>query len=387
MIVSLVVCSRAFQIPLPEKSYASLRNGTSAYKSLISNAEKQLVLEILPVTAKEKLAPSGDIHDYVSMAPYWWPNPSTPDGLPYIRKDGDRNPEIYDYDRYKLDDFIKNIVWLGWAYYFGADLKYAQKAAENIKLFLLNDDTKMNPHLQYGQMVPGVDNGNGRAEGIIDVYDMVGVMPCVEILVDAGVFTSSEVVQLKKWYSDLVDWLLTSDLGKEERATKNNHAVAFDVIVTSFSLFCDRVDVYTPIIKSFGSDRLFVQIEPDGSQPQELSRTTALHYSNYNLDHMLDMAVRAKQKGIDIYGENSGGRSIGSAVAFLAKYVGKPQSEFPYQQSGSWDTEQTILAWILKRSTQFKANSEYSDLFNQFAKTSASDRRWLIIGGYPEANE
>ena len=38
--------------------------------------------------------PSGDKHDYMSQAPYWWPDPTKPDGSPYIRKDGERNPEI-----------------------------------------------------------------------------------------------------------------------------------------------------------------------------------------------------------------------------------------------------------------------------------------------------
>ena len=32
--------------------------------------------------------PSGDVHDYVSVAPYFWPNPDTPDGLPWVGRDG-----------------------------------------------------------------------------------------------------------------------------------------------------------------------------------------------------------------------------------------------------------------------------------------------------------
>jgi hypothetical protein len=30
----------------------------------------------------------------MSLAPYWWPDPKSPNGLPYIRRDGERNPEI-----------------------------------------------------------------------------------------------------------------------------------------------------------------------------------------------------------------------------------------------------------------------------------------------------
>src|SRR5207302_521491 len=46
------------------------------------------------VTDKTQVPPSGDKHDYLSQAPYWWPNPNTPDGCPYIRKDGQRNPDV-----------------------------------------------------------------------------------------------------------------------------------------------------------------------------------------------------------------------------------------------------------------------------------------------------
>ncbi len=63
---------------------------------------------VYSVMQKTQLPPSGNKHDYMSQGPYWWPDPSKPDGKPYIRKDGQRNPEIngitdhdqlHDYDR------------------------------------------------------------------------------------------------------------------------------------------------------------------------------------------------------------------------------------------------------------------------------------------------
>ena len=36
----------------------------------------------LSVVRDKRLAPSQDPHDYTSIAPYFWPNPATPDGLP-----------------------------------------------------------------------------------------------------------------------------------------------------------------------------------------------------------------------------------------------------------------------------------------------------------------
>ena len=33
----------------------------------------------------------------MTLSPYWWPDSTKTDGLPYIRKDGERNPEVYEY--------------------------------------------------------------------------------------------------------------------------------------------------------------------------------------------------------------------------------------------------------------------------------------------------
>jgi hypothetical protein len=45
------------------------------------------------VTQKTQLAASGDKHDYLSLSPYDWPDPTKPNGLPYILHDGIVNPE------------------------------------------------------------------------------------------------------------------------------------------------------------------------------------------------------------------------------------------------------------------------------------------------------
>ncbi len=63
---------------------------------LRKNADEILTQPILRVTDKKLKAISGNNHDYMSMGLYWWPNPDTPDGLPYIRRDGYSNPNAND---------------------------------------------------------------------------------------------------------------------------------------------------------------------------------------------------------------------------------------------------------------------------------------------------
>src|SRR5512145_1523374 len=66
----------------------------AALAGLEADAAKAMALAPMSVMDKTIAPPSGDRHDYMSQAPYWWPDPSKPDGKPYIRRDGERNPEI-----------------------------------------------------------------------------------------------------------------------------------------------------------------------------------------------------------------------------------------------------------------------------------------------------
>lgn len=47
-----------------------------AYARLLLDAEATLKVPAEAVTNKKLLPPSKDKHDYMSLAPYWWPDPS-----------------------------------------------------------------------------------------------------------------------------------------------------------------------------------------------------------------------------------------------------------------------------------------------------------------------
>ena len=154
-----------------------------AVKTLLRDADKALKMTPPSVMDKTMTADSGDKHDYMSMGSYWWPDPSKPDGLPYIRKDGQRNPELDKLDRNKLGDMSKAVTTLGLAYYFSGDEKYAQKAVDFLNVWFLDAKTKMNPHLTYGQTIPGKNKGMGRGAGMIDIYsftEMIDAMTLME---------------------------------------------------------------------------------------------------------------------------------------------------------------------------------------------------------------
>src|SRR4051812_27315839 len=70
------------------------------------DADAALKAPLFTVTSKTRVPPSGDKRDYMSLGPYWWPNPETSDGLPYVRRDGMVNPESLQTDRQVMEGII-----------------------------------------------------------------------------------------------------------------------------------------------------------------------------------------------------------------------------------------------------------------------------------------
>ena len=364
-----------------KKNYLDYPNGKAAYDALIERADKALDIRLVPVTEKNIFAVSGDPHDYVSMGPYWWADPDKPDGLPYIQRDGERNPESYQYDRTKINVLYETVRPLAFAYFFTGKEEYARRAVENLRIWFLDPETRMNPNLNYAQMIPGHNGSKGRAAGVIDAYSFIGVTEAVRLLEPSQALTPEILGGLKTWFSDLTDWLLSSSIGFAEQNATNNHSIAYDVQVVTYALFAGRDIVAKGFIDQFPERRLFAQIRPDGSMPRELQRTMSVHYTHYNLEHMLDMCMLAQRMGIELYDQTgSEGQSIPKAMEFALQWVGTPQSEYPYSEIGSWDGNQQKLVWLARRSTLLCPDQAYDALFDRYCTAGPDDLRWLLLG-------
>src|SRR5436305_1129232 len=89
-----------------------------AIRALVHQADKDMSAGPYSVMHKKLTPPSGDKHDYYSVGPYWWPDPSKPDGLPYIRRDGEVNPARNDNqtDSREIHDMFGTVQTLALAY-------------------------------------------------------------------------------------------------------------------------------------------------------------------------------------------------------------------------------------------------------------------------------
>jgi hypothetical protein len=115
------------------------------------------------------MPPSGDIHDYTSLARYYWRNPDTEDGLPYIRRDGKPNPEMETVWDYRLlRKVFRDCYYMAHGYFWTGEPRYAEKIVYRVKEWFLDEATHMNPNLKYGSLIFGTEMG--RAQGVLDMF-------------------------------------------------------------------------------------------------------------------------------------------------------------------------------------------------------------------------
>jgi hypothetical protein len=205
---------------------------------------------------------------------------------------------------------------------------------------------------------------------MIETYKFIEMLDGVELLKKSSKLTDSDRKGLNNWFSDYLNWMITSEVGNQEYNAKNNHGVAFDVQLTRVALFVGKEEIALKYIHDFAKHRIFIQIEPDGKQPAELARTKALHYSAFNITHLLDMCMIAGTMNIDLLSATSpDGRCILKSIEFIVQFVGKPQSQFPFNQINNWDEDQKSLVFQLYRVDKIRHKTE----FEIYYKNNKSD--------------
>jgi hypothetical protein len=323
--------------------------------SLKKQANNLLKMKPVSVMDKEFTPVSGDKHDYMSQAPYYWYDSSKPNGLPYLRKDGVRNPEIYKItDRTYIGRVENASRILSLAWYFTGDNRYGDKAATILRHWFINEATKMNPHLEYGQAIRGVNNGRGV--GIIETRNLIGIADAVGLLEGSPSWTNDDSKAMREWYTKYLEWLLTSKNGKDEHAAKNNHGTWYHAQAIDFALFTGNKE----LAKKFAEEskkRLDSQLTKEGQQPLELARTNALGYSTMNLQGWLVVATLAQQAGVDLWNyKTPNGASIRMAVDWLIPYA-LGEKKWTWQQITEYN-KKDIYALILQVRKKFEETNK-----------------------------
>lgn len=320
--------------------YATIQQAVSS-----SSVVNKLTIQdtIYSVTFKTQLPPSGDKHDYYSLAPYWWPDSTKENGLPYLRRDGQRNPEAKEItDKKMLEKMATEVISLAKEYRITSNKKYLNRANQLLRAWFLDSATRMNPNLNYAQAVKGRDVGRGF--GLIETRIFIPLLGAVDVLRTDTLFEQQTYPELKQWFTEYLEWMEISENGKNERAAKNNHGTWYTAQYAYIAVFVGRKEVAVKELHTL-KNRIAWQITPDGKQPLELERTKSLSYSIFNLEAYINAFTLADSLGLNLWNyQTLDGRSLQKAIEYVIPFIKEP-SKWTYTQiipMNKKDTEKAL---------------------------------------------
>lgn len=296
-----------------------------------------------------------DPKDYVSLATYYWPNPETKDGLPYIQRDGEANPEGKKYDKDKLRELAFITYYQGLLYYLTEDKCYYEALKDNISYFFLEPETGMNPNLNHAQMILGKNLGRGI--GIIDfTANFTYPLRLLKLLHDFGYIEEEFYQALRGWIKQLAQWLEESPLALEEKYARNNHGIFYDFGLAVLYDFLNEEKKLLPLIYQMIEFRLCEEIASDGSMPKETARTKSKNYSLMAIKGVYDFNTIIKDYGYDLYQLDDWyyrktSISLKKALEFLLDRLYTKKSPWTFKQIIPFD-EATLLPLLIESRRQ-----------------------------------
>jgi Alginate lyase len=329
----------------------------NSLEQLITQANSFVSLRPTSVVEKDEIPASGDKHDFLSLAPYRWPDPDKPNGLPYINIDGRLNPEVYIVpDKRNMDDMVYRVKILSLAYYFTDNVNYASKAAELLRVWFLNNSTHMNPNLQYAEMVRGESNGTMR--GILHGKYLPEVFDAIRLIQHSPSWSKEDQQGMERWFTEYLNWLIYSPHGKEERRQPNNHGTWYRVQASTIALSLNKTDIAKSLIQNVWNDLIYHQIDADGSLKYEINRKNALDYSTFNVLGLFRLATLGEKFGIHLWNQKTHeGAGLQKAFDYLLpSLLGK--ETWPHSQIKLIDRK-NIMDLLCRAAVHYQNNRAY----------------------------
>jgi hypothetical protein len=317
------------------------------YSTVIANCietgERYASMEPLSVVNKRKsFAP--DSHYYCSMSPYYWPVTSSSGKVVYKYRDGQGNPEARDYNQWTLTDLSNRLQGMALAFFFTGNDRLFDCFVKQLDVWFINPDTKMYPNFDYAQVIPGQNGDKGTSTGIIEARPLTSIIESICLLDSCRSIGSRRRNNIKRWFVLFLDWMQSSDLCQRNYKANNNIGTSFNVTLLRIALFVNSQKIVDNLIGSF-PNRVNKQINANGMQPLELSRSSAFTYSTYNLWFIVEFCTIASSAGhVSVYEKCE--RRLKAATNYLAQFNGKEEN-FPYKQNNGFVASEKALNIIM----------------------------------------
>lgn len=301
---------------------------------ILAKAARYLKEAPRTVTADACERSAGGVHDFYSEGDYWWPNPKNPKG-PYVQRDGQTNPANFIDHRtsmIRLSDIIGTVTS---AYLITGDEKYAAQAVVHLNAWFVDESTRMNPSLLYGQAIKGCHTG--RSIGVIDTIHLTEVARGAKLLQHSPSFKADDQLAVKKWFKEYLTWISTHAYGVKERNSSNNHSVCWCMQAAAFADLVGDDVTLASIREEFKTRYIGQMMNLKGGFPHELRRTKPYGYSLFMIDAMAGVAQIASTPEDDLWNfELPDGRGMKLGMEFIVPYI---------QDKSSWPKKPDVMYW------------------------------------------
>ncbi len=332
-----------------------------AYKRLIKEADKALSAPNYSVTDKTFIPPGATANDFVSLSSQYFPDENSSDGLPWLKKPGETNPDSKTdkVDRARIKDMANTVYTLSQAYYVSGNEAYAQKASTMLKTWFLITRTRMSPHLQYAQTIPGDDSRS--SSGIMDGRLIpLNILDSVNLIRNSEHWTERFDGVMNQWFTQYLTFLTTRKMGQNASKKKDRNGSWYYFQTTALSWYLNDLKTLKKQLK-LAKAKMKEQFNADGGLVDEIKRSNSYADSCFNLDGLTAVAVVAEKSGNKFWDLPSKKKSaIGKGLNYM----------IPATVNGQWAHKSSEIDVV-----------DCLDAFNRYAEYSGSGEMKSIVNG------
>ncbi|KAI7850300.1 alginate lyase-domain-containing protein [Circinella umbellata] len=352
---------------------------------------------VFSVVNKTIAVPGGnDKHDYMSLARYFWPNTSQPNGMPYIRQDGKTNPEINKVPDYTMfRELVQHVHFLSLGYHYFDNETYAERATQRVYEWFVDPNFRMNPHLQFASLIRGYKTG--RAKGVIDFHVVHELLDSISIIQYSDIWQERNKKQrinahLRYWFAQYMIWLTQSPNGIHEMESHNNHGTFYDVQRTSIYLFLNKTELARQVIANASVTRIAPQVLISGEQYMETTRADSWFYCIFNLQAYFTLGRIGERipNALNLFEyETMDHKSIQLALDFLLPYAFN-ETMWPFHNMAGFDAtalfvqvlEEAYIAY--KNDTYLASANHLANLHNRPYNITRLTMPWGDLGDHSD---
>lgn len=343
---------------------------------IIAKAEADLDVSPVTITAFPAEESIGGIHDFFSEADYSWPDPANPGG-PFIGRDGYSYMGNFRAHRRAMNNMSMIVANLASAWILTGEKKYADAILPHLYAWFVNEDTMMNPSLDYAQAVHG--KSTGRSYGIIDTIHLIEVVQAMIRLEEAGLMPQDLLDATKSWCYRYVDWMFRVPNGIAEMRAGNNHGVCWALQVGTFAKYADWTEMYE-FAKNRFKYKFLPEMAPDGSFPMEVERSKGYGYSLFQLDAMVGLCQTLSTPDDDLWSfEAENGNNIRMALDFMFPYIQDKSQWFKKPDVEHWDDWPVAHPSLIFAWNRFRGEKDFD--------ADAYYQAWLSLEHFPTDEE